>query len=444
MSNVFNRNSRTKLPTVVSGEGVYLFDKNGKRYLDGSGGAAVSCLGHSNARVKAALNNQLEKLAFAHTGFFTSEPAEILAERLVNKAPDGIEKVYLLSGGSEAVEAAIKLARQYYLEIDQPQRSLIIARRQSFHGNTLGALAVGGNVWRRRQFAPLLMETSHITPCFSYRGIQLGETIEQYSLRTAGELEKEIVRLGTENVMAFIAEPVVGATLGAVPPTPEYFRHIRKICDKHGILLIADEVMCGTGRTGSLFAIDKESVIPDIITMAKGLGAGYQPIGAMLCQKYIHDAIADGSGFFQHGHTYHGHSLVAATGVAVLQELDEKGLVDQVNRAGDYLRSALEFEFDPHPYVGDIRGRGLFMGLEFVADRQTKEPFRPDLNIAGKLKAAAMSEGLVCYPMQGTIDGTGGDHVLLAPAYIITNHQMDELVEKLARAVNSVLGNATQ
>lgn len=443
MSNVFGRNSRTELPTVASGEGVYLFDKNGKRYLDGSGGAAVSCLGHSNSRVRAALKNQLEKLAFAHTGFFTSEPAELLAEQLIAKAPNGIEKVYLVSGGSEAVEAALKLARQYFLEIGQPKRSRIIARRQSYHGNTLGALAVGGNVWRRRQFSPLLIETSHISPCFAYRGQQPEETIEQYSLRMANELEEEITRLGSDNVMAFIAEPVVGATLGAVPPTPGYFRHIRKICDQHGILFIADEVMCGAGRTGSLFAIDQESVTPDIITMAKGLGAGYQPLGAMLCQKYIHDAIAEGSGFFQHGHTYHGHSLAAAAGVAVLREMDEKGLVEQVKQTGEYLHSALGLEFGQNPYVGDIRGRGLFMGIEFVVDRRTKEPFDPNLNMAGKLKAAAMSEGLVCYPMQGTIDGARGDHVLLAPAYIITEAQVDELVEKLARAIDRVFENAT-
>ena len=444
MSKVFSRHSRIKLPTVASGNGVYLIDKNGKKYLDGSGGAAVSCLGHSNERVIAALNKQLEKLAFAHTGFFTSEPAELLAELLVAKAPAGLEKVYLVSGGSEAIEAAIKVARQYFLEIGQPQRSRIIARRQSFHGNTLGALAVGGNMWRRRQFAPLLIDTSHITPCFAYRGLQPGETVEQYSQRTANELEQEIIRLGSENVMAFIAEPVVGATLGAVPPTPGYFSSIRKICDKYGILFIADEVMCGTGRTGSLFAIDQESVIPDIITMAKGLGAGYQPLGAMLCQNYIHDAIATGSGFFQHGHTYQGHSMAAAAGVAVLQELDEKGLIDRVNRAGKYLLSSLEAEFGQHPHIGDIRGRGLFIGLEFVADRETKEPFSPDANIAGKLKASAMSEGLVCYPMQGTINGTSGDHVLLAPAYIITNAQIDELVEKLARALSSVLDGAAR
>jgi len=441
MSKVFSRNSRIQLPTVARGEGVYLYDKEGKQYLDGSGGAAVSSLGHSNERIITALNTQLEKLAFAHTGFFTSESAELLAELLVKKAPKGLEKVYLVSGGSEAIEAAIKVARQYFLETEQPQRSRIIARRQSYHGNTLGALAVGGNMWRRRQFAPLLIDTSHISPCFAYRGLRLGETVEQYSQRTANELEQEILRLGSETVMAFIAEPVVGATLGAVPPTLGYFRSIRKICDRYGILLIADEVMCGAGRTGSFFAIDQEAVIPDIITMAKGLGAGYQPLGAMLCQNYIHDAIASGSGFFQHGHTYQGHSMAAAAGVAVLEELEEKGLVDRVNRAGKYLLSALKAQFGQHPHIGDIRGRGLFMGLEFVADRETKEPFNPEANIAGKLKSAAMSKGLICYPMQGTINGTCGDHVLLAPAYIITDAQIDELVEKLASAVSGVLGD---
>ena len=439
MSNIFGRNSRVSPPIAVAADGIYLLDRDGKRYLDGSGGAAVSCLGHTNSRVIAALNNQANRIAFAHTGFFTSEPAEELAEILVNEAPTGIEKVYLVSGGSEAVEAAVKLARQYYLEIGQPGRHRIIARLQSFHGNSLGALAAGGNLWRRKPFDPLLIETSHVSPCHPYRLMKPDETEASFSQRIANELEEEVLRLGPDTVMAFIAEPVVGATLGAVPPTGGYFRRIREICDRYGILLIADEVMCGTGRTGSLFALDQESTVPDIVTMAKGLGGGYQPIGAMLCQGFIHDAIAKGSGFFQHGHTYMGHPMAAAAGLAVMQEILALRLVERVAKAGATLKSALQARFGQHPHVGDIRGRGLFQALEFVHDRDARTPFDPEHAIAARLKGAAMDEGLICYPMGGSVDGTRGDHVLLAPPYIIMDDQIGELVDRLSAAVNTVL-----
>ena len=324
---IFARSAQSVLPKAVHGEGCYIVDSEGRRYLDGSGGAAVSCLGHSDPDVRAAMHAQLDTLAFAHTGFFTSDPAEELADLLVEAAPEGIERVYLLSGGSEAVEAAIKLARQYFLETGQTQRHRLIARRQSYHGNTLGALAAGGNAWRREKYAPLLVETSHISPCYEYRGRAGDETAEQYGQRVADELDAEIRRLGPETVMAFIAEPVVGATAGAVPAVPGYFRRIREICDRHGVLLILDEVMCGMGRTGHFFACEADGVRPDILTIAKGLGAGYAPIGAMLCSATIHDAIAEGSGAFQHGHTYHGHPLAAATGRAVVRALRDRGLV---------------------------------------------------------------------------------------------------------------------
>ena len=441
MSNIFGRNSRVSPPIAVDADGIYLLDRDGKRYLDGSGGAAVSCLGHSNSRVIAALNSQANRIAFAHTGFFTSEPAEELAEILVNEAPTGIEKVYLVSGGSEAVEAAVKLARQYYLEIGQPGRHRIIARLQSFHGNSLGALAAGGNLWRRKPFDPLLIETSHVSPCHPYRLMKPDETETSFSQRIANELEEEVLRLGPDTVMAFIAEPVVGATLGAVPPTGGYFRRIREICDRYGILLIADEVMCGTGRTGSLFALDQESTVPDIVTMAKGLGGGYQPIGAMLCQGFIHDAIAKGSGFFQHGHTYMGHPMAAAAGLAVMQEILALRLVERVAKAGATLKSALQARFGQHPHVGDIRGRGLFQALEFVHDRDARTPFDPEHAIAARLKGAAMDEGLICYPMGGSVDGARGDHVLLAPPYIITDDQIGELVDRLSAAMKTVLGS---
>ncbi len=442
MAHVFPRHTKKLPPRAVRGEGAYLFDETGKAYLDGSGGAAVSCLGHGDPDVIAAVKGQVEDLAFAHTGFFTSAPAEDLADKLIKHAPGRLDRAYFVSGGSEAAEAALKLARQYFVEVGQPERRHVIARRQSYHGNTLGALAVGGNAWRRAQFDPLLIAVSHIAPCYEYHLRGEAETSEQYAIRAADELEAEIERLGPETVMAFMAEPVVGATMGAVPSVDGYFRRIREICDRHGVLLILDEVMCGMGRTGSLFACDADAIAPDILCIAKGLGAGYQPIGAMLCTDTIYTAIENGSGFFQHGHTYLGHPVAAAAGCAVLHKLTDGGLVGQVNGRGERLRAALDHAFGQHPFVGDIRGRGLFAGLEFVEDRDTKSPFDPNHTGAAKLKAAAFDEGLICYPMSGTRDGKVGDHVLLAPPFIITNAQIDELVGKLGKAIDRAFPQA--
>ncbi len=439
MSHVFPRHCHAEIPTAVGGDGPYLIDANGKRYFDGSGGAAVSCLGHSNERVRQAIKDQVNQLAFAHTGFFTSEPAEELADLLIAHAPEGLDRVYFVSGGSEAVEAALKLARQYFLERGERKRLHIIARRQSYHGNTLGALAAGGNAWRKAQFEPLLVEMSHIAPCYEYAERSSSETAEAYGLRTANELEAEILRLGPKNVMAFIAEPVVGATLGAVPAVPGYFQRIREICDQYGVLLILDEVMCGMGRTGHLFACDADGIAPDIVTIAKGLGAGYQPIGAMLCTDQIYDAIADGSGFFQHGHTYLGHPVATATGLAVVQEILENDLISQVQTKGRMLETVLRRQLGQHPHVGDIRGRGLFWGVEIVGDRDTKTPFDPSLGTAKKLKAAAFAHGLICYPMPGTRDGKIGDHVLLAPPFISTEQDLNEAASRLQSALDNVL-----
>lgn len=439
MSHVFPRHSRIQPPVAVGGEGCYLIDATGKRYLDGSGGAAVSCLGHGDREVTEAVKAQLDRLAFAHTGFLTSEPAEALADLLIQHAPAGLERVYFVSGGSEATEAAIKLARQYWVEKGQPQRRHLIARKQSYHGNTLGALSAGGNAWRRQKFAPLLVEMSHIEPCYAYRLREDGESDEAYGLRAAEALEAEIQHLGPENVMAFMAEPVVGATLGAVPPAPGYFRRIREICDRHGVLLILDEVMCGMGRTGSLFACEQDGIAPDILCIAKGLGAGYQPIGAMLASGAIYDAIAQGSGFFQHGHTYLGHPVATAAGLAVVRAILGRGLVARVEAQGGALAARLNDRFGQHPNVGDLRGRGLFRGIELVEDRSTKAPFDPSRGLAAKVKTAAFERGLICYPMSGTLDGRLGDHILLAPPFIIEDAQLDELVDKLAGAIESAL-----
>jgi len=438
-SHIFPRHTRSNLPVAVRGEGSYIFDDSGKSYLDASGGAAVSCLGHAHPTVIKALHRQLDELTYAHTSFFTSEQAEKLAHRLCLEAPKGIDRVYLVSGGSEAVEAALKLARQYYVEKGEPNRKTIIARQQSYHGNTLGALAAGGNKWRRDQFAPLLIDTHHIAPCFAYRGKNESENDFEYGQRVANELELKLLELGPETVMAFIAEPVVGATAGAVTAVDGYFRRIREICDKYGVLLVLDEVMCGMGRTGYLYACEHDETRPDIICIAKGLGAGYQPIGAMLCSSAIYAVIENGSGFFQHGHTYLGHPMAAAAANAVLEVLIDQNLLSDVRPKGDALENFLHANFNQHPHIGDIRGRGLFRAIELVEDRDTKAPFDPELKIAAKIKKSAQNNGLLCYPMSGTIDGKQGDHVLLAPPFIISNNELDELVHKLSVTIDQVI-----
>lgn len=439
MSHVFPRHSKSNNPIAVSGKGVYLNDINGKQYLDASGGAAVSCLGHGDPEIIDAIKSQLDRLEFAHTGFFTSDAAESLADTLIENAPEGIERVYLVSGGSEAVEAAIKLARQYFLEIGQPSRHKVIARFQSYHGNTLGALAAGGNMWRREPFSPLMIDTTHISPCYQYREQLEGESEFEYGQRVANELETEINRLGADQVMAFVAEPVVGATLGAVAAVDGYFKRIREICDQYGVLLILDEVMCGMGRTGSLFACEQEGITADIITIAKGLGAGYQPIGAMLCSGEIYRAIENGSGFFQHGHTYLGHPVACAAANAVVNAILNRGLIERVQSRGEQVMRALKNQFSEHPHIGDIRGRGLFLGLEIVRDRDSKDAFDPSLAINKAFKKIAFENGLICYPMGGTIDGKQGDHVLLAPPFMIEDNHVDELISKLDKTLTQVL-----
>ncbi|PPR60603.1 MAG: putative aminotransferase [Alphaproteobacteria bacterium MarineAlpha4_Bin2] len=441
MTHVFHRHTKMTPVIAAMGEGVYITDDNGKRYLDASGGAAVSCLGHSHPVVLQAIRNQIDRISFAHTGFFTSQVAEDLAEKLTSKAPGDLNYVYFVSGGSEAVEAALKLARQYYLETGRPERRHIITRRQSYHGNTLGALAAGGNMWRREPFDPLLVETHNIAPCFSYRERRAGESEETYGLRVADELEEKIKELGEESVIAFIAEPVVGATAGAVTASPGYFKRIREICDKYDVLLILDEVMCGMGRTGSLYACEPEDIAPDLLTCAKGLGAGYQPIGATLLSQKIFEAVRDGSGFFQHGHTYMGHPVACAAALAVQTVIEDEGLLERVTDMGERLNDSLQVRFGNHHHVGDIRGRGLFQAMEFVADRSSKKPFDPALKLNAKIKQEAMKRGLICYPMGGTIDGVLGDHVLLAPPFIIEGVHIKELVEKLGDSIDSVLAS---
>jgi len=439
VSRIFHRSTRQAYPVAVRGEGAYLFDAAGRRYLDASGGAAVSCLGHGDEEVAAAVAAQLGRLAYAHTSFFSSEPAEELADLLVGAAPAPLGRAMFVSSGSEAVEAAIKLARQFHVERGEPGRARLIARRQSYAGNTLGALAVGGNLARRRLYGPLLAEVELIAPCYPFRERRSGEDEAAYGRRAADELEAAIERAGPGTVIAFIAETVAGATLGCVPPAPGYLRRVREICDAHGVLLILDEVMCGMGRTGTLFAFEQEGVVPDIVCVAKGLGAGYQPIGALLCAEPIYAAVAAGSGALQHGHTYMGHPVACAAALAVQRAVQRRGLLGRVRELGTGLEHRLRAAFGGHPHVGEIRGRGLFWALELVADRATQAPFDPALRLHARVKAAALDAGLICYPMGGTLDGLRGDHVILAPPFTLAHEQLDELVAKLGRALADAL-----
>lgn len=439
MTRILHRSIGGRLPQAVAGQGVFITDADGRSYIDGSGGAAVSCLGHGHPEVMAAMQAQMDRIAYAHTSFFTTDVAEELAERLVDLAPEGLDYVYLVSGGSEAVEAAMKMARQYFVEIGQPQRRHFIARRQSYHGNTLGALAAGGNAWRRAQFQPILPETHHVSPCYAYRDQKDGETPEAYAARLADELEAKILELGADQVIAFIAEPVVGATLGAVGPVADYFARIRSICDKYGVLLIFDEVMCGMGRTGTVFACEQEGISPDLVTIAKGLGGGYQPIGAVLLSDKIYRAFAEGSGLFQHGHTYICHPMAAAAALKVVELISQPEMLANVRSMGERLQAGLDARLGQHPHVGDIRGRGLFRGIEIVADKEAKTPFDPALKMHARIKKEAMARGLLCYPMGGTIDGRLGDHVLLAPPYIISPEEIDQIVERIGGAIDAAV-----
>ncbi len=439
MTHLLHRAIHSRLPVAVGGKGIELFDAEGKAYIDASGGAAVSCLGHSHPAVSAALHEQLDRLAYAHTGFFTSDAAEALADLLIEDAPAGLGHVYLVSGGSEAVEAALKMARQYFVEKGEPQRRHIIARRQSYHGNTLGALAAGGNEWRRAQFKPLLIETHHIDPCYAYRLQEPDESDEAYAARAAQQLEDKILELGADEVIAFVAETVVGATSGAVPPVADYLKRIRAICDRYGVLLILDEVMCGMGRTGKLHACEQDGVAPDLMTIAKGLGGGYQPVGAVLLSDRVFDAFANGSGFFQHGHTYMAHPMAAAAGLAVQHVIRQENLLANVVAMGAELESQLTDRLGNHHHVGDIRGRGLFRGVELVADRASKQPFDPKLRLNALVKREAMARGLMVYPMGGTIDGRLGDHVLLAPPFIVDRADITRIVERLGDAIDAAI-----
>lgn len=439
MTHIFHRTPRKPPATALRGEGSFLFDPAGRRYYDGSGGAAVSCLGHGHPEVIEAVVDQMRRLEYAHTSFFTSEPAEQLAELLARRSPAGLGHVYFLSSGSEAVETALKMARQYHVERGEPGRRHNIARMQSYHGNTLGALAIGGHRGRRALYQPLLPDSHHVSPCFARHYRYPGESDEAYGTRLADELEQKILALGPRTVSAFIAETVVGATAGAVCAVPGYFRKIRAVCDRYGVLLILDEVMSGLGRTGVYHAFEREDVVPDLLCLAKGLGGGYQPIAAVMAHGRVVDAIVAGSGAFQHGHTYVGHPVACAAALAVQRIVARDGLVQQSDQLGAYLHAQLRARFAEHPHVGDIRGRGLFQAIELVARREPDTPFDAALQLHARIKQEALARGLLCYPGGGTIDGECGDHVLLAPPYVTNRAELDAAVELLGVSIDAAI-----
>jgi adenosylmethionine-8-amino-7-oxononanoate aminotransferase len=436
---VFHRSTNARPPLAVRGDGIYLIDERGRRYIDACGGAAVSCLGHGHPEVVAALSEQAARLEYIHTGFFTSDGAEELAALIAEMSPGTLDRVWYTSSGSEAIEAALKLARQYHLERGEAERSHIIARRLSYHGNTLGALAAGGSAWRRAPYGPLLIDVALVDPCFEYRFAEPGESPEDYGARAADSLEQEVLRLGPETVIGFVAETVVGATAGAVPPVPGYFRRIREICDRYGILLILDEVMCGSGRTGTFLSCEQDGVVPDIVTLGKGLGAGYQPIGAVVCTGEVYEAVAQGSGALKHGQTYNAHPVGCAAALAVQRVIRDEALFDRADEAGVRLKSLLADRFGGHPHIGDIRGRGLLQAIELVADRSTKAPFDPALSMHQRAKAEAFDRGLLIYPGGGTVDGRIGDHILLAPPYNVTDEELGMIVDLLGDTMDAVL-----
>lgn len=435
MGNLINRSLDDYYPRAVSAEGVYVTDEKGNRYLDGSSGAGVSCLGHGNQEVVEAMHEQAKKITFASSVFYTTDIAEELATTLVQTAPKGLNQATFGCGGSEQVESAMKLARQYHVDRGTPSKSIIIGRDQSYHGMTLATLNVGGHAQRRQLYQPMFAPTYLIAPHFEYRHKQPHESLNDYSLRVANELETKILEVGAENIAAFLCEPVVGATTGCVPANKIYFQRIREICDAYDVLLILDEIFCGMGRTGTLYACEQDGVIPDIVVMAKGLGGGYQPISAMLVSDPVIDAIRNGRGYVANGHTYMNHPVNCAAALAVQHIMQRDNLLANVNKQGLYLRGLLEKTFKNHPNIGDIRGRGLMLAMEFVQDKDTKQPFNASDHLWRSVQKNAMALGLMCYPNQGTANGQVGDHVILAPPYIISQSQCDELVAKLDEAI---------
>jgi adenosylmethionine-8-amino-7-oxononanoate aminotransferase len=434
-TDVIHRDLNRTWPVIDRGDGIYLYDTEGKRYIDGSGGsAAVTAVGHGVPEVVEAMTAQAKRLAFAPTHAFTTEPIEDCARLIVEKfAPAGMDRVFFCSSGSEANENAIKMAIQYHRERGQSQKQIIISRWNSFHGLTMATLALSGHTGRRRNLASALPQSVHIAPCYRYRYADPRD--ESYGATAAMELDRTIRNLGPENVAAFIAEPVVGATLGAVPGERSYFQRIRRICDEHNVLLISDEVMTGFGRTGLAFGIDHWGETPDLITCAKGIAGGYSPLGAVIARSEIVSEVRQRSGSFMIGGTASGNPLSSATAIAVLNYIVEHDLISNSAEVGWYFLEQLKHLKEIHPIIGDVRGLGLLVGLEFVRDRRTKEPFPVELSVAKRISAETFERGLLSYPGQGTADGTKGDHIMYAPPLTITKAQVDELITILDESI---------
>lgn len=428
-----------KLPRVAWGKGCYIYDSDGKQYIDGSGGPAVFCLGHGNEEVNTAIARQLDKVAHGYRYTFTSDPMEQLTALVAERCGGTLRRMVFVTGGSEAVESCLKLALQYHAARGEMSRRRFIARERSWHGNTLGALAVSGFRDRRAAFEGALVEASHISAVNSYRP-PAGVAPEDLAAHCADELDREILRCGAGNVAAFIFEPVVGAAGGAVPAPAGYAKAVREICDRHGVLMIADEVMCGSGRTGTWRALAHDGVEPDIMSVAKGLAAGYLPLGAAIYSDRIAEAIVKAHGGPMTGHTFTGHTACCAAGLAVQTIVKRDRLVEKVAEDGLYLAAQLRTRLGERPYVGNIRGRGFFLGIELVADRATKRPFDPAQQVYIKLRDQTFANGLICYPSGGNVDGVAGDHVILAPPYIATRAELDEIVDKLATSLDQVMG----
>jgi adenosylmethionine-8-amino-7-oxononanoate aminotransferase len=436
---LFSRNLRKQYPVAVRGEGCWIVDEHGKRYLDASGQAAVVGIGHGVQEIGRAMADQSGRIAFAHTTQFHTESAEKLAARLLAIAPRNFRdegRVYFTSGGSEATETAIKLARQYFLESKQPSRYRVVSRKQSYHGSTLGAMAVSGNVVRRAPYAPLIPEWGHVAPCFCYH-CPFDKTFPECNLECANDLDAFLRANDASTVAAFLFEPVVGATLGAVPAVDGYTARIAEICRQHGILLIADEVMTGMGRTGKPFACEHWGFEPDMILTGKGIASGYAPLGAVLVAPGLVEAFETGSAAFMHGFTYQAHPVATAAGNAVLDYLEAHNLFERVTSAGNTLRKALA-ALETHPHVGQIRGLGLLQGVEFVKRKETREPYPKEAGIADKIKQAALEKNVLLYPGQGCVDGSRGDHVLLAPPFTIKPEECDLIAEALRYATATV------
>ena len=441
-SSLFSRNLHKKYPVALRGEGSWIVDSDGRRYLDASGQAAVVSIGHGVHEIGRAMAEQANRIAFAHTSQFHSEPAETLAARVLAIAPGTFHcggRVYFTSGGSEATETAIKLVRQYFLETKQPSRYRIVSRQQSYHGSTLGAMSVSGNVGRRAPYAPLLSEWGHVAPCFCYH-CPFNKTYPECNLACADDLEVFLQANDPSTVAAFIFEPVVGATLGAVPAVDGYTARITQICHKHGILLIADEVMTGMGRTGKPFASVHWGLEPDIILTGKGIASGYAPLGAVLVAPHVAEAFEKGTAAFLHGFTYQAHPVATTAGNAVFDYLEAHKLFERVTPAGETLRNALS-ALESHPQVGEVRGLGLLQGVEFVKNKSTREPFPKEAGIAEKIRQAALEKNVLTYPSQGTVDGTRGDHILLAPPFIITSQECQLIAGALQFALNKVFSS---